>query len=167
MTGLAGSIVPFQAWFDERRNKVCKSQFDLYEYWLMSMLHQKWRIVFFLSLCFASILPLTHLAIAKGPLNTLKFIRMSRVPSSKCSRCETDFVLAYISEPTLSSCLFYITGLIFYAFHFPECVFPGKFDFAYSHAIWHVFIILAIRSHYEGMSALKDASVVFSCAAKP
>jgi hypothetical protein len=25
--------------------------------------------------------------------------------------------------------LTYVAGLIFYAFHFPECVWPGKFDY--------------------------------------
>lgn len=30
--------------------------------------------------------------------------------------------------PFGASVIAYVTGLIFYAFHFPECVWPGRFD---------------------------------------
>jgi adiponectin receptor len=58
--------------------------------------------------------------------------------------------------------MFYIIGLVFYAFHFPECVFPGKFDYAYSHTLWHIFIIMAIRAHYMSLVVLKAHSASFS-----
>lgn len=102
--------------------------------------------MFFLGLCFASLLPLTHLSIAKGPINTLFFV-----------------------SPILKSCVLYILGLVLYATHWPEAA-PmwGKkhiplFDVMCSHAGWHVFIVLAIRAHYVGLGALKVQSGTFSC----
>lgn len=36
----------------------------------------------------------------------------------------------------------YLVGLALYATHFPECYFPGRFDWGGSHAMWHVFIVI-------------------------
>ncbi|KAF8319336.1 HlyIII-domain-containing protein [Clavulina sp. PMI_390] len=201
LTGLAGSVVPFMNWFNDRRNK-------------------KWRIVFFLSLCFASFFPLGHLCWAKGLFHTLEFI----APISRSVSC-------------------YVMGLVLYTFHLPESavIFQPKptqplavpapstnafassspntavgadtkvplsetspllapssptrththhchqvgthsfeaayasslaanpsggalgfvypiFEFMCSHTLWHVFIVLAIRSHYVGLGVLRDSA---------
>ena len=63
--------------------------------------------------------------------------------------------------PIVPSLASYVVGLAFYATHFPECVLAprlgGWLDWCGggSHAIWHVFIVLAIRLHREGMEEMK------------
>lgn len=40
--------------------------------------------------------------------------------------------------------ILYLIGLAFYITRFPECKYPGKFDFAFSsHNIWHIFVLAA------------------------
>ncbi|KAG8755876.1 hypothetical protein FRC12_010747, partial [Ceratobasidium sp. 428] len=97
-TGIAGSILPFQGWFNERRNK-------------------KWRIAFFLVCACSAVVPLAHMSFRHSIGGMWGFIR-----------------------PVVPSLASYLIGLVFYATHFPECCFPGWFDWAGSHAIWHVFI---------------------------
>ncbi|KAG8894089.1 hypothetical protein FRB99_001526, partial [Tulasnella sp. 403] len=55
MTGIAGSIAPFQTWFDERKNKMK-------------------RIAFFLTLAGASVVPVLHMGFIKGPSGALDFV---------------------------------------------------------------------------------------------
>jgi len=44
---------------------------------------------------------------------------------------------------------FYIVGVIFYASHFPERVWPGAFDFVgNSHNLWHIFVALGAFFQY-------------------
>ncbi|KAF8574133.1 hypothetical protein K439DRAFT_1642424, partial [Ramaria rubella] len=54
--GVAGSVLPFMTWFNERENK-------------------KWRIAFFLSLVFTLIFPLGHLAAVYSLWDMYTFIR--------------------------------------------------------------------------------------------
>ncbi|KAF8601049.1 HlyIII-domain-containing protein [Ceratobasidium sp. AG-I] len=100
VTGLAGSILPFQGWFNERRNK-------------------KWRIAFFLLCACSAIIPLAHLSYKHTFGGMWGFIR-----------------------PLVPSLVSYLVGLALYATHFPECYFPGRFDWGGSHAMWHVFIVI-------------------------
>lgn len=45
--------------------------------------------------------------------------------------------------------LFYITGALMYAEHWPECLMPGKFDIVgNSHQIFHVCCLFAALAHY-------------------
>ncbi|KAG8888052.1 hypothetical protein FRB98_008516 [Tulasnella sp. 332] len=114
-TGIAGTVAPFQTWFDERKNKLK-------------------RIAFFLILTGCGIIPMIHMSFLKG----------------------SDKTLAYLA-PVGPSILAYLTGLVFYATHFPECLFPGKFDYiGGSHAIWHVFIVIAIRIHWRAVEILQS-----------
>ena len=53
-----------------------------------------------------------------------------------------------MAGPALYSASHYLIAVIFYAFHFPECMFPGWFDWAGSHAIWHLLIIRSESSAY-------------------
>ncbi|EUC58338.1 hemolysin-III-like protein [Rhizoctonia solani AG-3 Rhs1AP] len=124
LTGIAGSILPFQGWFNERRNK-------------------KWRIAFFLLCACSAMVPLGHLSYKHSFSRMWEFI-----------------------GPLVPSLLSYLTGLVFYATHFPECCFPGWFDWAGSHAIWHVFIVIAIREHWKATAVFHETSHAFSCVAR-
>lgn len=60
--------------------------------------------------------------------------------------------------PSITS---YVTGLLFYATRFPECLLPVKSPrLAWlgggSHALWHIFIVLAISLHRDALPVLKD-----------
>jgi len=106
--------------------------FNEYEY----RLH---RIAFFLSLACAGIAPLVYLAQQHTAWGMLAFI-----------------------SPLAPSVLSYVTGLVFYATHFPECYFVGSAHAHWldwfgggSHAIWHLFIVLAISQHKAAMGQLK------------
>ena len=66
-------------------------------------------------------------------------------------------------RPVVPSLLSYVAGLIFYATHFPECYLSSRWAHSHildrvgggSHAIWHVFIVLAISLHKDAMAHLK------------
>ncbi|KAF8510560.1 HlyIII-domain-containing protein [Hysterangium stoloniferum] len=113
--GIAGSILPFMTWFNERKNK-------------------NYRLLFFLSLAFTLLIPVAHLAAIHSFWDMYAFIQAE--------------------IPSLAS---YATGLLFYAFHIPERLVPAKWagclDWAGggSHAIWHLFIVLAIKLHKDAM----------------
>jgi adiponectin receptor len=126
IAGLAGSILPFMQWFNERK-------------------HKKWRIVFFLSLALTGIIPMAHLSTIHSAYDTIQF-----------------------TLPIVPSLASYVFGLVFYAAHFPECVWsshshehgegaekyhvstkPRWTDWVGggSHAIWHISIVVAILLH--------------------
>ena len=100
-----------------------------------------WRIAFFLTLAFSSVAPLMALALLHGRREMLAFI-----------------------APIAPSLASYVVGLVFYATHFPECVLAPRWPSLRwldwlgggSHAIWHVFIVLAISLHKRGMVAMKE-----------
>ena len=73
----------------------------------------------FLGMCFTGLLPFTHAAFEHGIAKTFFFL-----------------------SPMYPSIAAYVTGLIFYAFNFPECRAPGRFDvLGASHQIWHTSIV--------------------------
>lgn len=46
--------------------------------------------------------------------------------------------------------LMLLVGVIFYATRFPECCYPGRFDYYLSsHQLWHLFVFMAVVFHYE------------------
>lgn len=63
----------------------------------------------------------------------------------------------------MPSLVSYVAGLVFYATHFPECYLSSRWAHSHlldrfgggSHAIWHVFIVIAISQHKAAMSELK------------
>ncbi|ORX35324.1 hemolysin-III related-domain-containing protein [Kockovaella imperatae] len=121
--GTLGSVLPFQAWFNKRKNK-------------------KWRITFFLFLCFTFLGPLGQMVYLYGYGPSIGFIR-----------------------PFFGSVVAYVVGLLCYGFHFPECLMPGKFDhLGHSHQLWHVAIVAAILLHYQGIFAAHGARHSLSCA---
>ncbi|KAI0044231.1 HlyIII-domain-containing protein [Auriscalpium vulgare] len=125
--GSAGTVLPFAEWFNKPT-------------------HKRWRIVFFVSLAFTAVAPLTHLAILHSTREMFAFIR-----------------------PVVPSLASYIVGLVFYATHFPECVLAPRWapQLAWlgggSHAIWHAFIVLAISQHRAAMPLLKGGLVDGVC----
>lgn len=79
---------------------------------------QFYRIAFFLSLAFSAIGPLAALAMLHSWQEMLKFIgKFDTMPSS-----ESDYNV--VIGPVIPSLLSYLTGLVFYASHFPERVLP-------------------------------------------
>jgi adiponectin receptor len=49
--------------------------------------------------------------------------------------------------------LLYLLGAAIYAFRFPECCCPGRWDlFCHSHQLFHVFVIVAAIVHFHGIS---------------
>ncbi|TIB74205.1 hypothetical protein E3Q24_00662 [Wallemia mellicola] len=62
-----------------------------------------------------------------------------------------DNTLTFLA-PIIPSLLFYVVGLIIYAFQIPECFAPGRFDFAFaSHNAWHIAVAAAIFLHYKAI----------------
>nr|XP_019048945.1 hypothetical protein I302_02725 [Kwoniella bestiolae CBS 10118]OCF27875.1 hypothetical protein I302_02725 [Kwoniella bestiolae CBS 10118] len=124
LCGALGSYLPFQRWFNERRNKHL-------------------RISFFLVLCVAMFAPMLQLFFQHGFFKALSFV-----------------------APFGWSIATYLTGLWFYAMHFPECRWPGRFDrFGMSHQWWHAGIVLAIWLHYRAVFVAHGMKYDLSCAA--
>ncbi|KAI9453644.1 HlyIII-domain-containing protein [Russula earlei] len=100
--------------------------------------NKKWRIVFFVSsTVLVTLGPLALLSVLHSVRDTVAFIR-----------------------PVLPSIASYVTGLLFYATHFPECILPlNSPRFAWlgggSHALWHMFVVLAITLHRDALAFLK------------
>jgi len=42
----------------------------------------------------------------------------------------------------------YIFGAFVYSIRFPECKFPGRFDYLHSHFLWHIFTMVAALWDY-------------------
>jgi predicted membrane channel-forming protein YqfA (hemolysin III family) len=66
--------------------------------------------------------------------------------------------------PIIPSLASYIAGLLFYATRFPECALPiNSPRLAWlgggSHALWHIFIVRAIRLHRDALPLLKDGAL--------
>ncbi|WWC85994.1 uncharacterized protein L201_000865 [Kwoniella dendrophila CBS 6074] len=121
--GALGSYLPFQKWFNERRNKHL-------------------RITFFLVLCVAMFAPMLQLFFQHGFFRALAFV-----------------------APFGWSITAYLTGLWFYAMHFPEYKWPGKFDkWGMSHQWWHAGIVLAIWLHYRAVFVAHEMKYNLSCA---
>lgn len=107
--------------------------------WFNKNEYRFYRIAFFLSLAFSAIGPLAALAMLHSWQEMLKFI-----------------------GPVIPSLLSYLTGLVFYASHFPERVLPESvrrhLDYVGggSHCIWHCFIVLAVSQHKAAISSLRN-----------
>jgi len=65
-------------------------------------------------------------------------------------------------DPVWPSIASYLIGLTFYATHFPERILSERFSRYLdwcgggSHAIWHGFIVLAIKQHRDAMTSLRS-----------
>lgn len=114
--------------------------FDKFEYRL-------YRVAFFLGMAFSAVAPLAWMARLYGFWEMVAFI-----------------------NPVFPSIISYLVGLVFYATHFPECLFAAQTRASAdhsvwfwidrlgggSHAIWHGFIVLAISQHRAALDSLEE-----------
>ena len=92
---------------------------------------QNGRIAFFLFLNFAMIAPMVQLFYQHGYEKGSKFVGQS----SACAH-SYDKSMLNLAAPFGLSVITYVIGLLFYAFHVPECFYPGKFDrWGHSHQV--------------------------------
>lgn len=109
--GASGMILPWQPWFNQRKYK-------------------SWRITFFLGLAFSAMMPIGHMAILYGVVDTAKFF-----------------------SPVLPSITAYLVGVSFYGNSFPECMAPGRWDTLFaSHQLWHGAIVAAVWLHWRALN---------------
>ncbi|CAK5265484.1 unnamed protein product [Mycena citricolor] len=108
------------------------------------------RLAFFVGTAFSGLAPLGGIAALQGWGATGRFI-----------------------APVVPSFLFYILGIAFYATLTPERLIRSKGRLGRvrdwfgggSHAIWHVFIVLAIRAHRDGIREMRRVAMQGGCAA--
>ncbi|TFY80904.1 hypothetical protein EWM64_g3112 [Hericium alpestre] len=106
--------------------------------WFNKPQNKPLRSSFFLIMAFASVAPLTYLTLLHSVHDMLSFIR-----------------------PIVPSLVSYLMGFAFYATHFPECILHPRWQPSLawlgggSHAIWHVFVVVAISQHRAGMTSMK------------
>lgn len=111
--------------------------------WFNDPAYRHLRILFFVSLAFTSAAPIAALSYLHSPSQVKVFL-----------------------DPVWPSIISYLIGLAFYATHFPECLLSERFSHYLdwcgggSHAIWHAFIVLAIKQHREAIALLRDG---FQC----
>ncbi|KAJ6594332.1 hypothetical protein B0H19DRAFT_1095030 [Mycena capillaripes] len=119
--------------------------------WFNRVENRLWRLAFFVGISFSALAPLAGIATLQG----------------------WDVMLRFIA-PIGPSLLYYIIGLVIYATQVPECFIGGRGGWVSkvvdmcgggSHAIWHVFIVLAIRAHRDGLREMRKAAVEGGCAA--
>ncbi|CED82976.1 Predicted membrane proteins, contain hemolysin III domain [Phaffia rhodozyma] len=111
--------------------------------WFNERKNKGYRIAFFLAMALSALGPIAHMSLIHGLAQTGKFIKPL--------------------TPMIGS---YLAGLWFYANHYPEVRWPGRFDFVgASHNIWHWFIVLAIYCHYVGVLELYRTKHQFACSA--
>ncbi|KAI6046128.1 hemolysin-III related-domain-containing protein [Pisolithus marmoratus] len=107
--------------------------------WFNDPVYRHLRILFFVSLAFTSVAPLAVLSYLHSPWQVKLFL-----------------------DPVWPSVLSYLIGLVFYATRFPERLLSERFSHYLdwcgggSHAIWHAFIVLAIKQHREAIALLRN-----------
>ncbi|KAJ7680726.1 hemolysin-III related-domain-containing protein [Mycena polygramma] len=116
-----------------------------------SLFSQLWRLAFFVGISFSALAPLAGIAALQGWDTMIRFV-----------------------APIGPSLLYYIAGLVIYATQIPECFIGARGGWVGrvvdgcgggSHAIWHVFIVLAMRAHRDGLREMRRAAVEGGCAA--
>ncbi|EJT97392.1 HlyIII-domain-containing protein [Dacryopinax primogenitus] len=112
-------------------------------HWFNQRKNKKWRIAFFVTCALSALLFFAHLSLEHGIHATGEFY-----------------------APIVPSVAAYTFGLCFYAWHFPECAFPGRFDYiGASHQIWHISIVAAIWLHYRAIASWHVGALEYACAA--
>lgn len=114
--------------------------------------------MFFVSLAFTAVGPLATLAYLHGIEKMHEFA--GTYAQSYLLRLVTD--IYNLLAPIGPSILSYLIGLVFYATHVPER-FITNYWFSHwlekvgltSHAIWHMFIVLAISQHKFAISHMR------------
>ncbi|KAI6169330.1 hemolysin-III related-domain-containing protein [Pisolithus thermaeus] len=107
--------------------------------WFNDPAYRHLRILFFVSLAFTSAAPIAVLSYLHSPWQVKLFL-----------------------DPVWPSIISYLIGLVFYATRFPERLLSERFSHYLdwcgggSHAIWHAFIVLAIKQHREAIASLRN-----------
>ncbi|TFK53717.1 HlyIII-domain-containing protein [Heliocybe sulcata] len=111
-----------------------------FQQWFNEREYKNARIAFFVALATSAVAPLAAMGWVYGAGAMVRFI-----------------------APVFPSILSYLTGLLFYATHIPECFVHRHKSARWldrvgcgSHAIWHVFIVLAIWQHRRAMGVLRE-----------
>ncbi|KAJ7873821.1 hemolysin-III related-domain-containing protein [Mycena olivaceomarginata] len=138
--GVSGNVLPFCDWFNRVENRL-------------------WRLAFFVGISFSAVAPMGGIAVLSGWGVMWRFI-----------------------APIGPSLLYYVLGLVVYALQVPERFLGGGTKGAQgkgwrawvgrmcdmcgggSHAIWHVFIVLAMRAHRDGIREMRRAAETGGCA---
>jgi len=106
--------------------------------WFDQTEYKHYRIAFFLSMALTAAAPLATLAYLHSPRQMLAFI-----------------------NPVWPSITSYLIGLVFYATRIPECFLSERYSHwldwcgGGSHAIWHVFIVIAIGQHHAAIAEFR------------
>jgi predicted membrane channel-forming protein YqfA (hemolysin III family) len=129
---MAGSIAPFQPFFNKRENKVRSIFFGFVSLAYLfgsAFSHGEYYSSSASVLPLLLLLPILHSNTALERCFTLQVCI-----SSAQYRLNSDVTAS--TGPVLTSCAAYVFGLMFYATHFPECKWPGKFDYiGHSHQV--------------------------------
>lgn len=144
LAGLAGSILPFMQWFNERK-------------------HKKWRIVFFLSLALTGFIPIVHMSIAHSTYEAVNFI-LPITPSLASYVFGLVFYASHFPECSLSSSSA-AHGHGYRRVDSAEKPQARILDWigGGSHAIWHVSIVVAILLHRRVIPVLAQGFMGNSC----
>ncbi|KAG0707089.1 hemolysin-III related-domain-containing protein [Suillus ampliporus] len=106
--------------------------------WFDQAEYKHYRIAFFLSLALTALAPMAVLAYLHSPGQMFAFV-----------------------DPIWPSITSYLIGLVFYATHIPERFLSERHSHwldwcgGGSHAIWHIFIVIAIGQHHAAIAELR------------
>ncbi|KAJ7634904.1 hemolysin-III related-domain-containing protein [Roridomyces roridus] len=133
--GVSGHILAFCDWFNKVENRL-------------------WRVGFFVSLSLSAVAPIAGLVAVQGWEATIRF-----------------------GAPVMPSLVYYAIGIFIYATQIPErWLGGGKFkEWPWvgrivdrcgggSHALWHIFIVLAMRAHRDGLREMRAVAELGGCA---
>ncbi|KAJ7919822.1 hypothetical protein B0H13DRAFT_1868237 [Mycena leptocephala] len=118
--------------------------------WFNGVENRLWRLAFFVDISFSALAPLAGIAALQGWDTMIRFV-----------------------APIGPSLLYYIVGLVVYATQVPERFLGGRGGWVGwvsdmcgggSHGIWHIFIVLAMRAHRDGIREMRRAAAEGGCA---
>ncbi|KAJ7878680.1 hemolysin-III related-domain-containing protein [Mycena leptocephala] len=118
--------------------------------WFNRVENRLWRLAFFVGISFSALAPLAGIAALQGWDTMIRFV-----------------------APVGPSLLYYIVGLVVYATQVPERFLGGRRGWVGwvsdmcgggSHGIWHIFIVLAMRAHRDGIREMRRAAAEGGCA---
>eukprot|EP00242_Pyramimonas_sp_CCMP2087_P006629 CAMPEP_0198215968 /NCGR_PEP_ID=MMETSP1445-20131203/53860_1 /TAXON_ID=36898 /ORGANISM="Pyramimonas sp., Strain CCMP2087" /LENGTH=321 /DNA_ID=CAMNT_0043891949 /DNA_START=83 /DNA_END=1046 /DNA_ORIENTATION=- len=90
--------------------------------------------------------PVFAFVIFSGLVPTYQFALMMRADAE--DRSMSNYVIVW-SLLAMFAC--YALGMLVFTTRFPECFFPGKFDYVFaSHQFWHLMVMLAFLVQYLG-----------------
>ncbi|EPY50816.1 hemolysin-III family protein [Schizosaccharomyces cryophilus OY26] len=109
--------------------------------WFNDYRFRSFKIFFFIGLACSGFLPLLTMCYIRGAVETFSYLK-----------------------PVFLSIFSYIIGVLFYALHVPEKLYPGVFDIVgNSHQLWHIAIIIGIGFHYYGIKTFETYHQGFAC----